>query len=72
MWKISKFLEDFTRSRWIVTIVNKGGIESLQEIYDKRKKKEIEKFSKIKEIKKLLEIIPGSEIVSIKNLKDKN
>ena len=36
------------------------------------KKKEIKKFSKIKEIKKLLEIIPGSEIVSIKNLKDKN
>ena len=33
---------------------------------------QIEKFSKIKEIKKLLEIIPGSEIVSIKNLKDKN
>ena len=72
LWKISKFLEDFTKSRWIVTIVNKGGIESLQEIYDRRKKKEIEKFSKIKEIKKLLEIIPGSEIVSIKNLKDKN
>ena len=72
LWKISKFLEDFTKSRWIVTIVNKGGIDSLQEIYDRRKKKEIEKFSKIKEIKKLLEIIPGSEIVSIKNLKDKN
>ncbi len=72
LWKISKFLEDFTKSRWIVTIVNKGGIESLQEIYDRRKKKEIEKFTKIKEIKKLLEIIPGSEIVSIKNLKDKN
>ena len=70
LWKISKFLEDATGSRWIVTIVNKGGIESLKDVYDKRKKKEIEKFSKIKEIKKLLEIIPGSEIVSIKNLKD--
>ena len=72
LWKISKYLEDSTGARWIVTIVNKGGIESLQEIYDRRKKEEIKKFSKIEEIKKLLEIIPGSEIVSIKNLKDEN
>ena len=72
LWKISKFLEDSSGSRWSVTILNGGGIESLQEIYTRRKKEEIEKLSEIKEIKKLLEIIPGSEIVSVKNLKDEN
>lgn len=70
LWKVSKVLEEATGSRWIVSIVNSGGQQTLNEIYESRKAEKISKFSQLNEIKKLLEIIPSSEIVAINDIVD--
>ena len=70
LWKVSKALEEATGSRWIVSIVNSGGHQTLNEIYESRKAEKITKLSQLNEIKKLLEIIPSSEIVAINDIDD--
>ena len=70
LWRVSKVLEEATGSRWIVSIVNRGGYETLNEIFESRKKEKIYKLSQSNEIKKLLEIIPSSEIVAINDIVD--
>lgn len=70
LWKVSKVLEEATGSRWIVSIVNSGGQQTLNEIYESRKAEKISKLSQLNEIKKLLEIIPSSEIVAINDIVD--
>ena len=70
LWKVSKVLEEATGSRWVVSIVNSGGQQTLNEIYESRKAEKISKLSQLNEIKKLLEIIPSSEIVAINDIVD--
>ena len=69
LWSASKTLEFITKKRWILTISNKIGLKSLQEVEDEKKKKNIEKIKKEKLIKKILEIIPSSEVISVKQIK---
>lgn len=71
LWKISKSLEKLTNSRWIVLISGKSRFNTLQHIERETEQKLIDDFSEEKSLKKLLEIIPGSEIVSISNFKIK-
>ena len=66
LWKISKALERLTKSRWIVSISGTSNFDTVMQIEKKKEKLLIEKFTEEKSLKKLLEIIPGSEIVSIK------
>ena len=69
LWSASKTLEFITKKRWILTISNKIGLKSLQEVEDEKKKKNIEKIKNEKLIKKILEIIPSSEVISVKPIK---
>ena len=66
LWSASKTLEFITKKRWILTISNKIGLKSLQEVEDEKKNKNIEKLKNEKLIKKILEIIPSSEVISVK------
>ena len=65
LWKVSKILQDVTGYRWVVSILMNGGLKTLNEVYVEREELRIKKISNETEIKKLLEIIPGSEIVSL-------
>ena len=69
LWSASKTLELITKKRWILTISNKIGLKSLQEVEDEKKNKNIEKLKNEKLIKKILEIIPSSEVISVKPIK---
>ncbi len=69
LWSASKTLEFITKKRWILAISNKIGLKSLQEVEDEKKKKNIEKIKNEKLIKKILEIIPSSEVISVKPIK---
>ena len=60
------------RQRWIFSLSSKKGKKSISE-YDKEKDIEVIKEIKKNEIiKKILEIIPSSEIVSVKKLNQNN
>ena len=69
LWSASKTLESITKKRWILSISNKIGLKSLQEVEDEEKNKNIEKIKNEKLIKKILEIIPSSEVISVKPIK---
>ena len=70
LWKVSKILQDVTGYRWVVSILTHGGFKTLNEIYIEREELRIKEISNETEIKKLLEIIPGSEIVSLVDSKN--
>ena len=69
LWSASKTLEFITKKRWILTISSKKGLKSLQEVEDEKKNQIIEKIKNEKLIKKILEIIPSSEVFSVKSIK---
>jgi DNA polymerase-3 subunit gamma/tau len=71
LWNATKIIERKTGKRWIFSLSSKKGIKSIVE-YDEEKNAEvIEKIKKNEIIKKILEIIPSSEIVSIRKLNQK-
>ena len=68
LWNATKIIERKTGKRWIFSLSSKKGIKSIVE-YDEEKNAEvIEEIKKNEIIKKILEIIPSSEIVSIRKL----
>ena len=69
LWSASKTLEFVTKKRWILSISNKIGLKSLKEVEDEKENKKIEKIKNEKLIKKILEIIPSSEVISVKPIK---
>jgi len=72
LWNATKIIERETGQRWIFSLSSKKGIKSIVE-YDKEKNLEaIEEIKKNEIIKKILEIIPSSEIVSVRKLNQKN
>jgi DNA polymerase-3 subunit gamma/tau len=71
LWNATKIIERKTGKRWIFSLSSKKGIKSIVE-YDQEKNAEvIEEIKKNEIIKKILEIIPSSEIVSIRKLNQK-
>ena len=71
LWNATKIIERKTGKRWIFSLSSKKGIKSIVE-YDEEKNAEvIEEIKKNEIIKKILEIIPSSEIVSIRKLNQK-
>ena len=68
LWNATKIIERKTGKRWIFSLSSKKGFKSIVE-YDEEKNAEvIEEIKKNEIIKKILEIIPSSEIVSIRKL----
>ena len=72
LWNATKIIEKKIGQRWIFSLSSKKGKKSISE-YDKDKDIEVIKEIKKNEIiKKILEIIPSSEIVSVKKLNQNN
>ncbi len=71
LWKASKLINEITKERWMITLSRKKGIKSLKEFEDELVKKKIEEISKDSFLKKFLEIIPYSEVISVKELENK-
>ncbi len=71
LWKATKIIEKKISQKWIFSLSSKTGIKSVAEYNKEIKRQEIEEIKKNKIIKKILEIIPSSEIVSINKLNKK-
>ena len=71
LWNATKIIERKTGKRWIFSLSSKKGIKSIVEYDEEKNAEAIEEIKKNKIIKKILEIIPSSEIVSIRKLNQK-
>ena len=72
LWNATKIIERKTGKRWIFSLSSKKGIKSIVEYDEEKNAEAIEEIKKNEIIKKILEIIPSSEIVSIRKLNQKN
>jgi hypothetical protein len=72
LWKATKILEKKMNHKWIFSLSIKKGYESIAEYEIKRRDEQINEFKKKEIIKKILEIIPSSEVISIKRVTDNN
>ena len=68
LWKAANIFEKITKKRWILSISSKKGFKSLAELEKDENEKLIKNIKKEKIIKKILEIIPLSEVVSIEEV----
>ena len=68
LWKASKLLTNLTKKRWVLSITNKKGLQSLAEFSESKYKDRIDEIKKEQTIKKILDIIPHSEVVSIEEI----
>ena len=71
LWKASKILEKITKKRWILSISNKNGSKTLSELEKEKNQELIDSLKKEEIIKKILEIIHSSEVISINKVKSK-
>ena len=72
LWKASKLLTNLTKKRWVLSITNKKGLQSLAEFSESKYKDRINEIKKEQTIKKILDIIPYSEVVSIEKIVKEN
>ena len=72
LWKASKLLTNLTKKRWVLSITNKKGLQSLAEFSESKYKDRINEIKKEQTIKKILDIIPHSEVVSIEKIVKEN
>ena len=72
LWKASKLLTNLTKKRWVLSITNKKGLQSLAEFSESKYKNRINEIKKEQTIKKILDIIPHSEVVSIEKIVKEN
>jgi DNA polymerase III gamma/tau subunit len=72
LWKASKLLTNLTKKRWVLSITNKKGLQTLAELSESKYKDRINEVKKEQTIKKILDIIPHSEVVSIEKIVKEN
>ena len=70
LWKASKLISEIQKERWIITLSSKKGFQSLKEYERKIEKNKILEISNDNFVKKILEIIPSSEVTSIEELEN--
>ena len=70
LWKASKLISEIQKERWIITLSSRKGVQSLEEYEKKIEKEKITEISNDIFVKKILEIIPSSEVTSIQELKN--
>ena len=56
------------QKRWILSISNKNGSKTLSELEKEKNQELIDSLKKEEIIKKILEIIPSSEVISISKI----
>ena len=72
LWKASKILGKLTNKRWILSVTNNSGFKSLSEIEQLNYERKVEQIKKEDSIKKILDIIPSSEVTSVKEIAKEN
>ena len=72
LWKASKILGKLTNKRWILSVTNNSGFKSLSEIEQLNYERKVEQIKKEDSIKKILDIIPSSEVTSVKEIEKEN
>ncbi len=72
LWKASKILGKLTNKRWILSVTNNSGFKSLSEIEQFNYERKVEQIKKEDSIKKILDIIPSSEVTSVKEIEKEN
>ena len=72
LWKASKILGQHTKKRWMLSLTNKQGFKSLSEIKQQDYVNKVNKLKKEESIKKILDIIPLSEVTSVEEIVKKN
>ncbi len=70
LWQASRLINEITNERWVITLSTKKGIKSLKEYDEELKREKIKEIKKDSFVKKILEIIPSSEIVSMKEIEN--
>ena len=70
LWKASKLISEIEKERWIITLSRRKGSQSLKEYERIIEKKKIIEISNDNFVKKILEIIPSSEVTSIQELEN--
>ena len=68
LWQASKHINQITKERWIISLSRKKGIKSLKEFDEELEREKIKEVKKDSFVKKILEIIPSSEIVSMREI----
>ena len=68
LWQATNLINKVTRERWMITLTTKKGYLSVKEFEEYLCRLELHEIKKNDIVKKLLEIIPLSEVVSIKDL----
>jgi hypothetical protein len=68
LWQASKLLNQITKNRWLISLSTKTGAKTLSEYELDLEREKINKLKKNTFVKKILEIIPSSEVVSIKKI----
>ena len=68
LWRTSKLLQKLTSKRWMISISDSCGSTSLLDIEKKKENAQIQELKNDKIVKKFLETIPLSEVVSIERI----
>ena len=68
LWQATNLINKITGERWMISLSSKKGKYSVKEFEEYLSKLEIYEIKKNDIVKKLLEIIPSSEVISIKDL----
>ena len=70
LWKASKLISEIQKERWIITLSSRKGFQSLKDYERKIEKQKIKEISNDIFVKKILDIIPSSEVTSIQELEN--
>ena len=70
LWKASKLISEIEKERWTITLSSRKGFQSLKEYERTIEKNKIIEICNDNFIKKILEIIPSSEVISIQELEN--
>ena len=70
LWKASKLISEIQKERWTITLSSRKGFQSLKEFEGTIEKNKIIEICNDNFVKKILEIIPSSEVTSIQELEN--
>ncbi len=70
LWKATKLFNQITGARYMISLSTKKGSMTIKEYENRLKDEQISQIKKNSFVKKLLEIIPSSEVISIEKLEN--
>ena len=70
LWKATNLFNQITGARYMISLSTKKGSMTIKEYENRLKDEQISQIKKNSFVKKLLEIIPSSEVISIEKLEN--